>query len=147
MDTLLALLMAWALGYMLWDMLKKAPTKRHIRNNPAKGWDTLDKSSAKRRTRTPSGKGYVYVAENPEIPGKVKIGYTTRDVRKRMKELSSGTGVPGKYTATYKFRVARPKHVEKTVHRKLSHRKIQDGGEFFKVTPKEAARVIKKVRS
>ena len=43
-------------------------------------------------------KGYVYIAVNDAIPGKVKIGYTTKEPTERLKELSSPTGVPGKYT-------------------------------------------------
>jgi hypothetical protein len=90
-------------------------------------------------------RGYVYVATNPNIKGLVKIGYTERTVEKRMKELSSSTGVPGRYKAKYKFKAVRPKQLERKVHRRLSSRRVERGGEFFKVSPKKAARVIKKV--
>ncbi|MCS3665615.1 uncharacterized Zn finger protein (UPF0148 family) [Salinibacter ruber] len=98
-------------------------------------------SSRKRQFR-----GYVYVATNPNIKGLVKIGYTERTVEKRMKELSSSTGVPGRYKAKYKFKAVRPKQLERKVHRRLSSRRVERGGEFFKVSPERAARVIKSTR-
>jgi hypothetical protein len=84
--------------------------------------------------------GYVYVLSNPNLPGKVKIGYTRRSVAQRAKELS-GTGVPGRYKVAYKLEVADPEGVEKAVHRKLSSQNID--GEFFGVSPQKAAKVIK----
>lgn len=89
--------------------------------------------------------GSVYVLKNPALSDVVKIGYTKRSAQKRARELS-GTGVPGEWHVAYEIGTNRPKRVEKKVHRKFSHRKVRDGGEFFKVDPEEAARVIKKVR-
>jgi hypothetical protein len=91
-------------------------------------------------------KGCVYVLTNPMLSDVVKIGYTKRSAEKRAREISSGTGVVGHWEVAYEIGTARPKRTEKKVHKRLSHQKIQDGGEFFKVEPEEAARVIKKVR-
>ncbi len=109
--------------------------------SPQKGGaDGTGTSSRKRQFR-----GYVYVATNPNIKGLVKIGYTERTVEKRMKELSSSTGAPGRYEAKYKFKAVRPKQLEGKAHRRLSSQRVERGGEFFKVIPKKAARVIKNV--
>ncbi|WP_259082634.1 GIY-YIG nuclease family protein [Salinibacter ruber] len=88
--------------------------------------------------------GSVYVLKNPALSDVVKIGYTKRSAQKRARELS-GTGVPGEWHVAYEIGTNRPKRVEKKVHRKFSHRKVRDGGEFFKVSPEKAARVIKNV--
>jgi T5orf172 domain len=40
--------------------------------------------------------GYIYVLTNPAMPGLVKIGHTT-DVQRRVKELSTATGVPSTF--------------------------------------------------
>ncbi|WP_103017686.1 GIY-YIG nuclease family protein [Salinibacter ruber] len=114
----------------------------------------FDDRSSSSGKRTPAGsssgrnrkfRGYVYVATNPNIEGLVKIGYTKRTVEKRMKELSSSTGVPGRYKAKYKFKAVRPKQLERKVHRRLSSQRVERGGEFFKVSPRKGARVIKNV--
>jgi predicted RNA-binding Zn-ribbon protein involved in translation (DUF1610 family) len=107
-------------------------------------WKPTPASSSSGRNR--KFRGYVYVATNPNIEGLVKIGYTKRTVEKRMKELSSSTGVPGRYRAKYKFKAVRPKQLERKVHRRLSSQRVERGEEFFKVSPKKAAGIIKKVR-
>jgi hypothetical protein len=84
--------------------------------------------------------------KNPALSNVVKIGYTKRSAEKRARELS-GTGVPGEWHVAYEIGTNRPKRVEKKVHHKFSHRRVQDGGEFFRVSPEKAARVIEKVRA
>jgi hypothetical protein len=88
--------------------------------------------------------GSVYVLTNPELPDLVKIGYTTRSAAKRAKELSRQTGVPGHYEVAREIHVDRPRQVEKKVHSRLSNRRTSSG-EFFKVSPEEAAETIKRV--
>jgi hypothetical protein len=89
-------------------------------------------------------RGSVYVLTNPALSDVVKIGYTTRSAEVRARELS-GTGVPGKWQVAHEISTSSPKQVEKTVHQKLSRQKVQDGGEFFQVSPEKAARVIQSV--
>ena len=36
-------------------------------------------------------RGYVYVLSNEHMPGLLKIGFTARDISKRVAELNSGT--------------------------------------------------------
>ncbi|MCS4051308.1 GIY-YIG nuclease family protein [Salinibacter ruber] len=91
-----------------------------------------------------SAKGSVYVLTNPALSDVVKIGYTTRSAEVRARELS-GTGVPGKWQVAHEISTGSPKQVEKTVHQKLSRQKVQDGGEFFQVSPEKAVRVIRSV--
>ncbi|WP_118827736.1 GIY-YIG nuclease family protein [Salinibacter ruber] len=129
--------------YFLWLTLLRFESLLEFDERSGSSWKRTPARSSSGRKR--KFRGYVYVATNPNIKGLVKIGYTERTVEKRMKELSSSTGVPGRYKAKYKFKAVRPKQLERKVHRRLSSRRVERGGEFFKVSPKKAARVIKKV--
>lgn len=93
-----------------------------------------------------SNSGLVYVLTHPRMPDVVKIGYTTRSAEKRAKELSSNTAVPGEFEIAHAINVHRPKKVEKKVHRRLSSQRTSSG-EFFEVSPQEAARTIKRAVS
>lgn len=93
-----------------------------------------------------SSAGTVYVLTNSALSNAVKIGYTTRSAEKRAREVSSGTGVVGRWEVAHEIESPRPKRTEKEVHKRLSDKKVQGGGEFFRIDPEEAARVIKKVR-
>ncbi|MCS4051309.1 GIY-YIG nuclease family protein [Salinibacter ruber] len=128
--------------YFLWLTLLRL-SSLEFNERSSSSWKRTPAGSSSGRKR--KFRGYVYVATNPNIGGLVKIGYTKRTVEKRMKELSSSTGVPGRYKAKYKFKAVRPRQLERKVHRRLSSRRVEREGEFFKVSPKKAARVIKKV--
>ena len=83
--------------------------------------------------------GWIYIAENEHVPGKVKVGRTFRQPQERMSELA-GTGVPGTPALVYAAMVPNPEQVEKAVHEKLSQHKVPDGtsNEWFKVSPEKA---------
>ncbi len=60
--------------------------------------------------------GIVYVLTNPEMPGLVKIGKTSRkEVHQRLIELYS-TGVPVPFECEYAARVSDETLVEKAFH-------------------------------
>ena len=40
---------------------------------------------------------YVYALINPAVPGRVKVGQTTREPKERLKEINSGAGVAGRW--------------------------------------------------
>jgi DNA-directed RNA polymerase subunit RPC12/RpoP len=85
--------------------------------------------------------GHVYVMVNSEKPDLVKIGMTKRDPEKRAKELR-GTGVSMPYIVAYEVKTEHPKQVEKAVHNRLSHKRVNPDREFFKVKPKRAIGII-----
>ena len=86
--------------------------------------------------------GWIYVMSNPDIPGLIKVGYTTTSIEKRARELA-GTGVPRAFQVKYSLQVAEPYNVEKKVHQKLN--KHHHGKEWFKCNVTEAITVIKEV--
>jgi len=65
------------------------------------------------------------------MPTLLKVGYTTRTIKERIQELSS-TGVPGKFVVEFYCEVDNARHLENTVHKKLSKHRYDK--EFFKCT-------------
>ena len=86
----------------------------------------------------PATAGTVYVLTNSSLTNMVKVGYTTRSAAIRARELS-GTSLPTPFEVAFESeRVANARAVERVVHTSLVGSRIQNGREFFKVTPAEA---------
>ena len=79
-------------------------------------------------------KGYVYVLSNKCMPGLYKVGYTTRDVAARAREISGATGVPIPFNIERAYPVANAKAIEASVHNKLDKYRINKKREFFQVS-------------
>lgn len=79
-------------------------------------------------------KGVVYIISNPYQDG-VKIGLTTKNIEKRLSQLSS-TGVPGKFSVIALFPSDRPREDEKKAHEKLAKYKLDK--EHFNVSALDA---------
>ena len=82
--------------------------------------------------------GYVYIALNPEYPGRVKIGMTKYPIEKRMKDLTRPSGVLGIYTCYYYVRVENPYYVEGLMHALFHEYRYVKNREFFCITPEKA---------
>jgi hypothetical protein len=113
------------------------------------GWDKVNYFTARSKKPIPGtgeGKDIIYVMSNTSIPGLLKIGYTSKPVEERCKELSKATGVPTPFKVEYIFRLyGRGEDLEKEVHRCLEHKRHSNRREFFDVTLKEAIETINKV--
>lgn len=79
-------------------------------------------------------KGMIYIINNPNQIG-VKIGLTTKDIKFRLKQLSS-TGVPGRFSIVALFPSDRPDIDERKAHDKL--KKFFLDKEHFNISPIEA---------
>jgi hypothetical protein len=77
--------------------------------------------------------GYVYILTHPRMEGLVKIGYTTKTPEERCKEISSPTGVPGKFQVTYSVHVTDCEEVERRIHEQLSDYRYVKNKEFFEI--------------
>lgn len=76
--------------------------------------------------------GWVYVLRNDSLKGEpFKIGYTTKTVKERIKELFS-TGVPQKFECVYQVLIQKPDSLETYVHKNLSRYRIEENREFFR---------------
>lgn len=78
-------------------------------------------------------KGYIYVLSNPSIPGKVKIGMTTRSPDERAAELSTATGIPTKFAVVFSLLVDDCEKAEKLVFSELESQGLRTSPdrEFF----------------
>lgn len=86
--------------------------------------------------------GSVYVLTNTSLSGMVKVGFTKRTAQIRARELS-GTSLPTPFEVFYETdKIRNPRKVERAVHNDLVGSRIQNGREFFKVTPEEARTAI-----
>lgn len=88
--------------------------------------------------------GYIYILSNYYMKGLIKIGFTERDVDERVRELSSATGVPGKFLVEYWAYVSDPQEVETKVHRQLKGKRVR-GSEFFRVPVIDAIKVVETI--
>jgi len=100
----------------------------------------------KNKKRENTSKGFVYVLSNPAFKGLLKIGFTTRNVKQRAKELY-GTGVPDPFKIEYSKKLANAYKVEQQVHIYLRKYRHKRNREFFKCDLKTAIDTIKIVSS
>lgn len=84
--------------------------------------------------------GYVYILQNGYVPNLVKIGYTNRSVRERAQELSSHTGVPGKWIEHKSWYVQDAAYWEEVVFTALAQHR--ETGEFFRLDPNTATQMV-----
>ncbi len=84
-------------------------------------------------------KGWIYVIVNIDMPGLLKVGFTTNTPDQRAIELA-GTGVPRAFTVAYTQRVEHPKLIEAKVHKALD--KYHHGKEWFRCDTEIAKRAI-----
>jgi hypothetical protein len=86
----------------------------------------------------------VYVLSNKAMHGLVKIGYTSHaDVRKRVGELSSATGVPWPFDVEYACEVPNGKEVEAALHTAFAPYRYNPKREFFTIDAEQAVAILK----
>lgn len=93
--------------------------------------------------------GFLYILSNPNMPGLIKVGKTTRDPSERVKELSSATGVPTPFLLVYYQPVADCDAAESWAHLELERRGYRPNAdrEFFMAPVHEAVEVLNAARS
>ena len=85
--------------------------------------------------------GYVYCLTIPRMPGIVKIGYTSKTIEQRLKDLDN-TSVVEPFQLYYAGRVRNPLSVEKKIHEIYREWRIRPNREFFEVDADQVKRVI-----
>lgn len=85
--------------------------------------------------------GFVYCLTVPRMPGVVKIGYTTKTMEQRLKDLDN-TSVVEPLQLYYAGKVRNPLSVEKKIHEIYREWRIRPNREFFEVDADQVKRVI-----
>ena len=87
--------------------------------------------------------GRIYVLSNESMPGLVKIGWTSRSVEERVRELAT-TGVPMGFKIEYEAYVGEPAKVEQNIHQVLTNRGVRTNSrrEFFEIAVSEAISLV-----
>jgi S-DNA-T family DNA segregation ATPase FtsK/SpoIIIE len=88
---------------------------------------------------------FIYLLENPSMPGLVKIGRTERSVSERVSELSSHTGVPTGFAVVKEWAVTNSVEAERIIHERLSDYRVSDNREFFKMEAEDATDIIESI--
>jgi len=104
--------------------------------------------SAKKRTpiqRDGQGNEIVYVLQNDLHPGLLKIGYTSRDIGDRIREINGATGVIGEYKVIYECKTHNGQQLERAVHRELSPYRVHSKKEHFNLSLNKAIKVITEI--
>ena len=87
----------------------------------------------------PTVKGYVYICSNPTYENLIKIGMTTKDPKKRVRELDN-TSVPLPFKLEHYWTISNttPHSFESSCHKYLRKYRINQKREFFRLSPDEA---------
>ena len=88
---------------------------------------------------------YVYILSRREERELLKIGMTTRNIEKRIKEINSATGIAYPLSPRAIWRVKDGKFSEKLVHEALDEFRLRDDREFFCLPFGEACKKIEYV--
>ena len=97
---------------------------------------------ANRLRGVPKDGGYVYVLSTREHPDLLKIGFTTRSVEERVKEINAATGVLFPLSARRVFLVRSAQNTEQRVFSALAKHRIRSDREFFQIDFYAAIRQI-----
>ena len=86
----------------------------------------------------------VYVLSNLSMQGIYKIGFTTRSIRERIKELSSSTSIPTRFKLEYfvELEDGAANGVERSAHEDLIKMNLHHGKEYFQCSLFECKEAI-----
>ena len=91
-----------------------------------------------------NSKNIIYILTNEAMPGYIKIGYTSREVNKRVKEFDN-TNMPLPFEIYYACEV-KFKNDEKWLHELFSDKRVRDNREFFKIDPERVVTALKRIQ-
>lgn len=77
--------------------------------------------------------GCVYVLESASAPNLLKIGCTKQNLKYRIQQVKSGTGVLPDLNCVAVYETKNPNFLEKDIHHQFSNNRICSSREFFKI--------------
>ena len=109
------------------------------------GWENVTYYTARKRgiyNKYGEGDQWVYVLENEQLPGLLKIGYTKLTPDERAKQISNATGVPLPYKVAWAYRCFNGELLESEVHHALKKYRVNNQREFFQIGLDEVKETI-----
>jgi T5orf172 domain len=103
--------------------LEAEKQRQEFRSQRASKWEQIDIDHSAVET------GFIYVLENPLMPGIYKIGFTATNPDKRSEQISEQYNLPARFSVVQYWRTRDPFIVEQRVHKELAD--TRRGGEFF----------------
>jgi T5orf172 domain len=85
----------------------------------------------------------IYILTNEAMPGLIKIGKTSTDLKERVKELSRATGVPFPFEVYYACEVENCDLVERGIHEAFGDERVNPKREFFRKNPERVVAFLK----
>lgn len=87
---------------------------------------------------------YVYVLVNTTLPGICKIGFTTKTVYERVREINAATGVIEPWYPVYHHKCGNGRMLEQDVHKNLMIKgvRIYNNKEGFYISSEDAKKII-----
>lgn len=86
--------------------------------------------------------GIVYILKNEGMPKLLKIGFTRKNVARRIAELSASTSVPFPFECVLAKRVEDAKGLERALHQAFDRFRVNPRREFFEMDPVAAAALV-----
>ena len=88
--------------------------------------------------------GCVYILVNKDMPGLIKIGYTSKTAAVRSEQISEAIGVPSSFEVAYELPCDQYENLEKEMHIKLAQHR-RPNKEFFEYPVDDAIIVLKQL--
>lgn len=89
--------------------------------------------------------GWVYVLENPAMPGICKVGFTGVDPHHRARQLNT-TGVAEDFKVAWAHEMPHAEKIERQAHRLLAERRVNERREFFRGTAQDMIRAVQRAQ-
>lgn len=115
------------------EKVKEMGLRRHLNNY--KYYDNIRHKSSPRI-------GEIYILSRRSERDVLKIGYTTRSIYDRVKEINRATGILEPLGVRAIWTVDDPRQIEKMIHRQLEQYRIRKDREFFRIDYYRAFKII-----
>ena len=89
-------------------------------------------------------KGWIYFAHNDSLQGLLKIGFTEKDPKQRISELSN-TSLPSEFQLVYSAMIEHADEIERLLHKELEKHRKNKQREFFDCDHQHAKKCFLKI--
>jgi hypothetical protein len=117
--------------------------KLSLENSQIHKYMNENKYGEQQKMNDKTNSGIIYILTNPVMPGLIKIGITGDDIERRVRKLSSQSGIPVPFEVYYACEVERYQELEKVLHEAFGDRRVNPKREFFRIDPERVLPICK----